>query len=76
MSSAGHLLFHGGLTLGMLAGGALAQTIGIRQTMLIGSFGYLLSTLWLTVSPIRHVRKLPAASGSQDSFAAPGNPNP
>ena len=58
VSSAGHLLFHGGLTLGMLAGGALAQTIGIRQTMLIGAFGYLLSTLWLTLSPIRHVRKL------------------
>ena len=58
VSSAGHLLFHGGLTLGMLAGGALAQTIGIRRTMLIGSFGYLLSTLWLSLSPIRHVRKL------------------
>ncbi len=58
VSSAGHLLFHGGLTLGMLAGGALAQTIGIRRTMLIGSFGYLLSTLWLALSPIRQVRKL------------------
>ena len=58
VSSAGHLLFHGGLTLGMLSGGALAQTIGIRRTMLIGSFGYLLSTVWLTFSPIRRVRKL------------------
>jgi hypothetical protein len=42
----------------MLSGGALAQTIGIRRTMLIGSFGYLLSTVWLTFSPIRRVRKL------------------
>jgi MFS family permease len=58
VSSAGHLLFHGGLTLGMLAGGALAQTIGIRRTMLIGVLGYFLSTLWLSVSPIRRVRKL------------------
>ena len=39
------------ITLGALAGGAIAQTIGIRQAMLIGAFGYLLSTLWLTFSP-------------------------
>jgi predicted MFS family arabinose efflux permease len=59
VSSAGHLLFWGALPLGGLAGGAIAQTIGIRQTMLIGALGYLLSTLWLTFSPIRHLRKLP-----------------
>jgi MFS family permease len=58
VSSASHLLFHGGITLGALAGGAIAQSIGIRQAMLIGAFGYLLSTLWLTFSPIRHVRHL------------------
>ena len=61
VSSAGHLLFWGALPLGGLAGGAIAQTIGIRQTMLIGALGYLLSTLWLTFSPIRHLRKLPVA---------------
>jgi len=58
VSSASHLLFHGGITLGALAGGAIAQSIGIRQAMLIGAFGYLLSTLWLTFSPIRQVRHL------------------
>ena len=61
VSSAGHLLFWGALPLGGLAGGAIAQTIGIRQTMLIGALGYLLSTLWLTFSPVRHLRKLPVA---------------
>jgi hypothetical protein len=61
VNSAGHLLFWGALPLGGLAGGAIAQTIGIRQTMLIGALGYLLSTLWLTFSPIRHLRKLPVA---------------
>jgi hypothetical protein len=61
VTSAGHLLFWGALPLGALAGGAIAQTIGIRQTMLIGAFGYLLSTLRLAFSPIRHVRQLPAA---------------
>ena len=61
VSSAGHLLFWGALPLGGLAGGAIAQAIGIRQTMLIGALGYLLSTLWLTFSPVRHLRKLPVA---------------
>jgi predicted MFS family arabinose efflux permease len=61
VNSAGHLLFHGAIPLGALAGGAIAQSIGIRQTMLIGTFGYLLSSLWLTFSPIRHLRQLPVA---------------
>ncbi len=59
VSSADHLLFWSALPLGALAGGAIAQTIGIRQTMLIGTLGYALSSLWLTFSPIRHLRKLP-----------------
>ena len=61
VSSADHLLFWGALPLGALAGGAIAQTIGIRQTMLIGTLGYALSCLWLTLSPIRRLRKLPPA---------------
>jgi predicted MFS family arabinose efflux permease len=61
VNSAGHLLFWGALPLGSLAGGAIAQTIGIRQTMLIATLGYLLSNLWFTFSPIRHLRQLPAA---------------
>jgi MFS family permease len=69
VSSAGHLLFHGAITLGALAGGAIAQTIGIREAMLIGAFGYLLSTLGLTFSPIRLVRSLnaPKAAGTAPS---------
>ena len=61
VNSAGHLLFWGALPLGSLAGGAIAETFGIRQTMLIATLGYLLSNLWFTFSPIRHLRQLPAA---------------
>ena len=61
VNSAANLLFHGAYPLGALAGGVLAQSIGIRQTMLIGALGYLLSTVRLTLSPIRHVRRLPGA---------------
>jgi len=60
VSSAGHLLFWGALPLGALAGGAIADAVGIRTTMLAGTVGYLLCTVWFTFSPIRRLRKLPA----------------
>jgi predicted MFS family arabinose efflux permease len=61
VNSAVHLLFWGALPLGAMAGGAIAQTVGMRQAMLIGTLGYLLSNLWFTFSPIRHLRQLPSA---------------
>jgi MFS family permease len=69
VGSAGHLLFQSAIPLGALAGGAIAQTIGIRQAMLTGALGYLLATLWFTFSPIRHVRHLnaPMAAGTASS---------
>jgi MFS family permease len=53
------LLFRGILPLGALAGGAIADIIGMRTTLLAAAIGFLLSTLWMVFSPIRHVRKLP-----------------
>jgi MFS family permease len=70
VGSAGHLLFQGAITLGMLGGGALAEAIGIRQTMWIGAVGYLLATLRLTVSPVRHVRTLPTSPSTHQSSAS------
>ena len=61
VSSAGHLLFEGAIPLGALTGGALAQSIGIRQAMLVGVLGYALSTLALAFSPVRRVREFPSA---------------
>jgi MFS family permease len=62
VNSAMHLLFRGILPVGSLAGGMIAQAIGIRQTMFLGAVGYLLSTLWLVFSPVRKLRELPKAS--------------
>ena len=56
-----HLLFHGVLPLGALAGGAIAQAVGMRQALLIGAIGVLLSTMWLVFSPVRRLRELPHA---------------
>jgi predicted MFS family arabinose efflux permease len=61
VNAAMHLLFSGIMPLGALAGGAVAQVIGVRTTMLIGATGFLLSTLWLVFSPVRRLRELPDA---------------
>lgn len=61
VNAAMHLVFQGALPLGALAGGAVAQAIGIRHTLLAGALGYLLSTLWLVFSPVRHLGQLPQA---------------
>ena len=45
--------------MGAVAGGALAELIGIRATMFAGAFIYLLVTLWFTFSAVRNVREMP-----------------
>jgi MFS family permease len=59
VNSALHLMFHGFLPLGALAGGAIAQGIGVRWTLFLGALGFLLSSLWLVFSPVRRLRGLP-----------------
>jgi len=61
VNAATHLLFHGILPLGALAGGAIAEAIGARNTLLMAACGILLSTLWLVCSPVRCLRDLPTA---------------
>ena len=59
VNSAMHLVYQGALPLGAFTGGAVAQAIGVRQTLFIGALGFLLSTLWLVFSPARRLRELP-----------------
>ena len=61
VSSAIHLLFQGAVPLGAVAGGALAEVIGIRATMFCGAFAYLVCTAWFTFSAIGQVREMPLA---------------
>jgi predicted MFS family arabinose efflux permease len=56
-----HLLFQGVLPFGALAGGTIAQAMGVRQALLIGAIGVLLSAIWLVFSPVRRLRELPHA---------------
>lgn len=50
----------GAQPLGALLGGALGATIGLRQTLALGSLGILLAVSWAATSPLRRLRHLPA----------------
>ena len=50
------LLFTGIFPFGAVLGGALAASIGSRQTLLLSCFGILASTRWLIFSPVRYLR--------------------
>ena len=47
---------HGVLLLGILAGGALGETLGLRGTLTIGAGAMLLAAFCLAASPVRTVR--------------------
>lgn len=57
VNSAMHLLFRGLLPFGALAGGALAEALGVRTALLIGAIGATLSVLWLVFSPVRRLAR-------------------
>ena len=62
-----NLMFNGMIPVGAFLGGAVAEVIGVREAMFVGAGGYLLSTLWLVFSPVRHLRELPAATNAATS---------
>jgi|SRR5579859_4375017 len=47
------------MLLGLLVGGVLGQTIGLRATLFVAAVGGLLSALWLLFSPARRLREYP-----------------
>jgi MFS family permease len=61
VNSAFELCAHGVLLLGILAGGALGETLGLRGTLAIASGAMLLAAIWLAVSPVRVLRVAQAA---------------
>jgi predicted MFS family arabinose efflux permease len=49
----------GAVPVGSLAGGILATTIGLRETLWVGAIGATLAFLPLFFSPIRKLREMP-----------------
>jgi MFS family permease len=66
------LCAHGVLLLGILAGGALGETLGLRGTLAIGGGSMLLAAVWLAASPVRTVR----VSGAEPEALLPPGPIP
>ncbi|MBV9354779.1 MAG: MFS transporter, partial [Chloroflexi bacterium] len=58
-----HLVSWTGMLAGSMLGGLLGETIGLRETLLIGALAALPSALWLVCSPIASIRTL---SGGRD----------
>ena len=50
----------GTMPLGGLAGGALGQELGLRPALLIGVLGSLVAFLWVFLSPVRRLERIPA----------------
>ena len=50
----------GTIPLGSVAGGALASTIGLRETILVGAIGSTFCFLFLLFSPFRSIQDTPA----------------
>lgn len=61
MNASMQFMLAGLAPLGAIAGGLLAENLGIRSTLFIASTGILLSTLWVFFSPIPRLRELPTA---------------
>jgi MFS family permease len=53
VNSGFELCAHGVLLIGILAGGVLGETLGLRGTLLIASVAMLLAAVWLAASPVR-----------------------
>ncbi|ONI87192.1 hypothetical protein ALI22I_22315 [Saccharothrix sp. ALI-22-I] len=56
MNASVRFLAWGAMPVGALAGGALAEWIGVRNTLWVASVGMILSVLWVVLSPLRSMR--------------------
>jgi hypothetical protein len=54
-----NVLAEGVGALGMLAGGLLAELVGLRGAVAVAVLGVAVGDLWLLFSPLRGLRKLP-----------------
>lgn len=62
MNATFRFLVSGMLPLGALAGGALGEGLGLRETITLAAVGSLLSCLWVVCSPVRALAQLPEAA--------------
>ncbi len=64
-------LVRGVAPLGALLGGALGNLVGVAATFEVAAAGLLLSTIWLILSPLWHLREPPVPSDDTVATAVP-----
>jgi hypothetical protein len=52
----------GAKPIGAVIGGALGGALGVPLTLVVASFGMLLSFIWLLLSPVRGLSAMPATA--------------
>jgi MFS family permease len=62
MNASYRSLVYGAIPLGALVGGFLGEQIGLRPTLLVGALGMSVAWVWVLFSPIRTLRRMPAAA--------------
>ncbi|MFE2754731.1 hypothetical protein ACFXGA_22295 [Actinosynnema sp. NPDC059335] len=62
MNASIRFLTWGAMPVGAVAGGALAEWVGVRGTLWAASAGMVLSVFWVLLSPLRSMRDLPVAN--------------
>jgi MFS family permease len=72
MNSVMRFLVWGTIPLGTLAGGVLATWLGLREAIVVGAIGSMLSILWIVFSPQRHLRELPEPVEDEPVATDPG----
>jgi predicted MFS family arabinose efflux permease len=63
LAAAARMLVWGALPLGQLAGGALAEFIGIRSAIWVCVIGVAVAPVWILASPLRRLRDFPVGAG-------------
>jgi predicted MFS family arabinose efflux permease len=63
MNATSRVIEGGGQAAGLIVGGFLGQTIGLRPTLLVAVVGSALAVLWLIYSPVRALRAYPTDPG-------------
>jgi MFS family permease len=62
MNASRRFVVWGVIPLGALAGGALASSIGLRETLFVGAVGTTVAFVPLVLSPLRSLKQVPEAS--------------
>jgi len=76
MNAVMRFIVWGALPLGSLVGGALASSIGIRNTLFVSAIGASFAILPIWFSPIRTLRDIPEPEPPQEPRLEPGLANP